>query len=118
MVIVECSNCGIAHSSRLQLGGNSESRRERQRLKREILTNQRTFSQILARSLSTDQGGSDTRNLETTRNLQILQQVEIPRVEKGNTNLAGKGSPVYVEITPHEPITIEEGEKKKENKKE
>ena len=36
-VAVECSNCGVAHFSRLQCGGDRESRRQCQKLKRDIL---------------------------------------------------------------------------------
>ena len=69
MVAVECSNCGVACSSHLQCGGNHKSRRQRQRLKQEFLRDQRTVSQVLARSLSSNQGGSDPRILETTGKL-------------------------------------------------
>ena len=72
---------------------------------------------ILARSLSPDQGGSYPRILGTTRKLQILQQVEIPNVEEGNTNLAVKGSPLYVGITPNVPGRVDENKKKKGKKK-
>ena len=117
MLAVECSNCGVAHSSRLQRGGNHESRRQRQRLKWELLRDERTVLQVLAKSLSSDQGSSNPKILETTGKLWISQQVGVPSEEKGKLNPAGQGSPLYVEVTPHDPSRIDEEEKTKEVKK-
>ena len=41
MIVVDCNNYGVAHSSQIQRGDNFESRRQRQRLKQECLRDQR-----------------------------------------------------------------------------
>ena len=71
-VTVGCSNYGVAHSSRLRRGGNRESKRQRQRLKWEFVSDDRTVSPVLVRSQSLDLGGSNPRTLETIGKLQIL----------------------------------------------
>ena len=88
-----------------------------QRAKWERLRDERAVSQILARSLSPSQVGSDPRSLETTGKLQILQQVEVPNVEKGNLNLSNKDSPMYVGMTPHA-LRAEKGKDKNAKKNE
>ena len=56
--------------------------------------------------------------METIGKLQILQQVEVPSVEKGNLNLSIKSSPMYVGMTPHGLRARKEKDKKgKENGK-
>ena len=110
-----CCNCGVAHPSCLQHGGNGEARRQRQRTKRESLRDERTVSQILVRLSNPLQGGRNPRILETTGKLQILQQVEVPSAEKGNLNPSIKDSPVYVGMTPHAHRT-ENGKNEKEKK--
>ena len=97
-IAVRCCSCGAAYHSRRQRGGNCESRRQCQRQKRELLRDQRTVSQILARFLSPNQGGTDPRNLETTGRLQILQHVRTPSEESGRSNPARKGDPLYAGI--------------------
>ena len=77
---VECSS-GVAHSSRSSRGGNRLERRDRERRKRESLRDQRTISQVLARSLNPIVDGSDLRTLGTTGKLQILQQIAISSTE-------------------------------------
>ena len=66
---VECSNSGVAHSSHPSCGRNHLERREKERRKRESSRDQRTISQVLARSLNSTVGGSDPRTLETTGKL-------------------------------------------------
>ena len=117
--VVECSNSEIAHSSRSSRVGNCLERRDRERRKRESLRDQRTVSQVLARSLNPTVDGSDPRTLGTTGKLQILQQIAVFSTEDGKKNPA-KGSPVYVGITPHPSNSLEESEEKsgKEKQKE
>ena len=66
---VECSNGEVVPSSRSSRGGNHLERREKERRKWESLRDQRTASQVLARSLNSTVGGSDPRILETTGKL-------------------------------------------------
>ena len=113
---VECSNSGVAHSSRSSRGGNRLERREKERRKRESLRDQRTVSQVLARSLNSTVGGSDPRTLETTGKLQILQPIAVPNTEEGSLN-PEDGSPVYVGITPHPSHRLGTEEKEKKGKK-
>ena len=80
---VECSNSGVAHSSRSSRGGDRMERRDKERRKRESLRDQRTVSQALARSLNPTVDGSDPRTLGTTGKLQILQQVAVSSTENG-----------------------------------
>ena len=47
--------------------------------------------------------------------MQILQQVEVPSVGKGNLNRSMKDSPVYAGMTPHA-HRIENGKNEKEKK--
>ena len=112
---VECSNNGVAHSSRSSRGGNRLDRRDRERRKRESLRDQRTFSQVLARSLNPTMDGSNPRTLGTTGKLQILQQVAISSTEDGKKNPA-KGNLVYVRITPHPSSRLETSEEKSDKK--
>ena len=83
------------------------------------MRDQRTVSQVLARSLNSTEGGSGPMILETTGNLQILQPIAVPSTEEGSLNPA-KGSLVYMEITPHTShrIGMDEDEKKKKEENE
>ena len=92
---VECSNKGVAHSSRSSRGGNRLERRDKERRKRESLRDQRTVSQVLARSLNPFVDGSNPRILGTTGKLQVLQQIAASSAEDGKKNPA-EGSPIYV----------------------
>ena len=56
----------------------------------------------MARSLSPNQDCSDSRDLETTRRLQILQQVRTPSTRHGKLNPIEKGNPCYMGITSQE----------------
>ena len=113
MAAVEWSNSGFSHSSCSSRGGNCLERREKERRKRESLTDQRTVSQALVRSLNSIVDGSDPRILEMTRKLQILQPIAVPSIAKGSLN-PENGSPTYVGITPHPSHRLEV--KEKENK--
>ena len=61
--------------------------------------------------------GSNLRMLETTGKLQILQQMEVRTVEKGNLNL-GVGDLIHMGVPPQTLNRIKEDEKEKEKKKE
>ena len=100
-IVVGYCNYGAAHPSRLQRGGNREAKRRKQRAKRECLRDERIVWRTVARLLSPSHGVSDLRILEIIVKLQILQQVEVPSVEKGNSNLSKRDSPMYVGMTPH-----------------
>ena len=102
-IAIVCYSCGAAHPSRLQRRGNREAKRQRQRAKRERLRDERTVSQMLVRSLNPSQGGSNPRNPETTGKLQILQRLNVPNAEEGNSNLSIQDSPVYVGMDFHMP---------------
>ena len=113
---VRYCSCGAAYLSRVQRGGDREARRKRQRANRERLRDDWTVSRILAQSLSSIQGGSDSRNPETTGELQILQQISVPSVEEKAGNLANSANPVYVGVSPHSHRT-EKAEKSVKNEK-
>ena len=70
-VIGYCS-CGAAYPSRIQRGGNRDARRQCQRANRERLRGEWVVSRVLAQSLSSLKGGSDSRNSETIGRLQKL----------------------------------------------
>ena len=70
-------------------------------MKRESLRDERAVLRIVARLLSPFQGGSNPRIPEATGKLQILQQVEVPSAENGDSYLSKKDSPMYVGMTPH-----------------
>ena len=59
-VVGYCS-CGVAYPSRVQRGGNRNAKRKCQRANRERLRDDRVVSQVLVQSLSSLQGGSDSR---------------------------------------------------------
>ena len=78
----------------------------------------------MAKSLNPTEGGSDSRNLATTRKLQILQQIcGNSSGSNGSTDPVKKTSPEYVGIIPQLPDRIEDEKEKcqekeeKENKK-
>ena len=73
------------------------------------MRDERTVSWTLARLLNPFQGGSNPRNPETTGKLQILQRLNVPSVEEGNSNLSIQDSPVYVGMDSH---TVRVGDKK------
>ena len=62
-VVGYCS-CGAAYPPHVDCGGNRNARRKRQRANRERLRDDRVVSQALVQSLSSLQGGSDSKNLE------------------------------------------------------
>ena len=80
-VAVGYCSCGAAYPSHVQRGGNRETRRKRQRENRERLRGKWVVSQALAQSLSSLQGGSDSRDLETIGRLQKLQRFAAPNDE-------------------------------------
>ena len=80
-VAVGYCSCGAAYPSRAQRGGNRNARRKRQRASRERLRGERVVSRVLAQSLSSLKGGSDSRNSETIGRLQKLQQFAAPSAE-------------------------------------
>ena len=55
----------------------------------------------LVQSLSSLQGGSDSRNLETTGKLCVLHQFIVPSVVKEDINPSLKDEPIYVGVSPH-----------------
>ena len=71
-------SCGAAYPSRAQRGGNRNVRRKCQRASRERLRDDRTVLRVLAQSLSSLQGGSDSRNPEAIGELHELQQIVVP----------------------------------------
>ena len=79
-VSVGYCSCGAAYPLRNSRGGNREIRRKRQRASRGRLRDNRLASQILAKSLNPGAGGSDSRNLEATGKLQILQKFSVSSV--------------------------------------
>ena len=99
--VVGYCNCGAAYPSCVQRGGNRNARRKRQKVNRERLRDDRVVSQVLVQSLSSLQGGSDSRNLETTGKLCVLHQFTTPSVEKKDTNPSPKDKPIYVGVSPH-----------------
>ena len=82
------------------------------------MRNQRVVPQTLAKSLSPNQGGSDSRDLEMTGRLQILEQVRTPNKSNGKSNPAEKGNPYYVGITSQESGRVVGEKDDKENKNE
>ena len=68
------------------------------------------------RSLSSLQGGSDSRNLETTGKLCVLHQFSVPSVEEKSINPSMKDRPIYVGVSPHSRrlVNDEKFQKKKE----
>ena len=96
---VDCSNKGVTQFSRANRAGNRLERRQKERVLRESLRDQRTIAQILANSLNPTEGGSDSRNLATTGKLQILQQIcGNSSGSNGTTDPVKKTSPEYVGI--------------------
>ena len=71
-------------------------------------------SRTLAQLLSSFQGGSDSRILETTGKLQILWNFSESSVAEGNTDLSVKDNPLYVglESTMHR-VECENGKERK-----
>ena len=114
-VVGYCS-CGAAYPSRVQRGGNRNARRKRQRANRERLRDDRVVSQVLVQSLSSLQGGSDSRNLETTGKLCVLHQFAAPSAEDEDTNPSSQDKPIYVGVSPHS-RRLEDDEKEQTTKK-
>ena len=100
-IVIEYYNCGAAYPSRVQCGGNRNARRKCQRVNRERLRDDRVVSQALVQSLSSLQGGSDSRNLETIGKLCVLHQFAAPSAVKEDTNPSSKDKPIYVGVSPH-----------------
>ena len=115
-VAVGYCSCGAAYPSRVQRGGNREARRERQRVNRERLRGERVISQVLAQSLSSLQGGSGSRNLETIGRLQKLQQFAAPNNEENVQDQSVKDRPVYIGVSPHSSRTVPDEKNQKANK--
>ena len=103
-IAVGYCNCGAAYPSRVLRGGNCEARRRQQRVNRESLRDVGTISRTLAQSLSPHQGGSDSRNPETTGKLQILRDFSSFSAVDGNKNLSQKDVPMYVGLKSHSPV--------------
>ena len=99
-VVGYCS-CGAAYPSHVDRGGNRNARRKRQRANRERLRDDRVVSQALVQSLSSLQGGSDSKNLETTGKLCVLHQFAVPSVAKKDIHSSPKDKPIYVGVSPH-----------------
>ena len=99
-VAAECSNCGVAHSSRLPRGGNRKSGRQRQRLKREILRDQRIVSQVLTRSLNPPQGGSVRGTWRPLGGCKFYSKWGIP-VKKVGIQIQQEKSILYMWEAPH-----------------
>ena len=95
-VAVGYCSYATAYPPRVQRGGNRAVRRSKQKTNRGGLRDDRLISRILARSLSSFQGGSDPRTPETTGKLQILQQFAVPSAEKEKTDSSNKDKPIYV----------------------
>ena len=85
-----------------------------QRANRDCRRDERLVSQTLVQSLSSLQGGSDSRNPETTGKLQILQNCSEFSEEAGNTDLVQKADPLYAGL--ESPTFRLESKKKKEKK--
>ena len=76
-------------------------RQQKERFTWESLRDQRTIAQILAKSLNPTEGVSNSRNLATTRKLQILQQIcGNSSGTNGSTDSVKKTSPDYGGIVP------------------
>ena len=105
------------YPSCVQCGGNRNARRKCQRANREPLRDDRVVSQVLVQSLSSLQGGSNSRNLETTGKLCVLHQFTIPSIAIEDTNSSLKDKPIYVGVSPHSRRLddAEKVQKKKEN---
>ena len=99
-VVGYCS-CGAAYPSHVDRGGNRNARRKRQRANRERLRDDRVVSQALVQSLSSLQGGSDSKNLETTGKLCVLHQFAVTSVAKEDIHSSPKDEPIYVGVSPH-----------------
>ena len=80
---VECSNSGVAHSSRSSRGGDHPERRDKERRERESLRDQRTVLQVLVRSLNPAVDGSDPRTLETTESCRFCNKWLFSSSEEG-----------------------------------
>ena len=70
--VIGYCNYGATYPSRVQRGGNRDARRKCQRANRECLRDDRVVSQALVQSKSSFQGGSDSRDLQTTGRLCVL----------------------------------------------
>ena len=82
-----------------------------------LFRSERVVSRVLAQSLSSLKGGSDSRNSETIGRLQKLQQFSAPNVEEKKEDLSSKDKPVYVGVDPHSSRSEELVEKDKPTKK-
>ena len=100
-VAVGYCSCGAAYPSRAQCGGNRNARRKRQRASRERLRGERVVSRVLAQSLSSLQGGSDSRNSETIGRLQKLQQFAAPSAGKIRRKSVNQGQTRLCRSEPH-----------------
>ena len=116
-VAVGYCSCGAAYPSRVLRGGNRDAKRKRQRAERERLRDDRVVSRVLAQSLSSLQGGSDSRIPEATGKLQKLQQFSVPSVEEKSENPSKSDTTVYVGVGPHSSRTEETEKMDKSNKK-
>ena len=116
---VDCSNKGVTQSSRTNRAGNRLERRQKERVLRESLRDQRAIAQMLAKSLKPTEGGSDSRNLATTGQLQLLQQIsESSSGSNGSTDPVKKTSPEYVGIVPQFSNRLDDDEEKGQEKEE
>ena len=112
---VDCSNKGVTQSSRTNRAGNRLERRQKERCIRESLRDQKTIAQILAKSLNSTEGGSDSRNLATNGKLELLQQIcGTSSGSNGSKNPVMKTSPEYVGIVPQLPDRVTDNDKGQE----
>ena len=117
-VSVGYCSCGAAYPPRNMRGGNRETRRQRQRVNRGRLRDNRLASRILAKSLNPIEGGSDSRTLEATGKLQILQQFSVSSVGDGREqHQATKAKSMYVGMQTQACRVEDLSEKEKNDKK-
>ena len=99
--VVRYCSYGAVYPSHVQRGGNRNARRKCQRANRECLRDDWVVLQVLVQLLSSLQGGSNSRNLETTGKLCVLHQFTIPSIAIEDTNSSLKDKPIYVGVSPH-----------------
>ena len=117
-VSVGYCSCGAAYHPRNSRGGNRETRQQRQRVNRGRLRDNRLASRILAKSLNPIEGGSDSRTLEATGKLQILQQFSVSSVgDEREQNQATKAKSMYVGMQTQACRLEDLSEKEKNDKK-
>ena len=115
---VDCSNKRVTQSFRANRAGNRLERRQKERVLWESLRDQRTITQILAKSLNSTEGDGDLRNLATTGKLQILQQIcGNSNGSNGSTDPVKKASLEYVGIVPQLSDRLDDEKEKGQEKR-